>query len=131
MPRDVECRCCQEISQVQAKLLDAVRVEGLESPPTCITNHPGFQAVCINPWVLQTAWHQYKQQYGTKGVEGPTYKRNRHVAYRQLVRWCWGFVGKEIRVVLPSCAVMCIRQHFPAPGLEENFVFTGFLFADE
>ena len=131
MGREVECKCCQEIDEVQAKLLEAVEVEALESPPSCITNHPGFLAVCINVYVLQTAWYQYKQQYGADGHERPIYKRNRHIAYRQFVRWCWGFLGREIRVVLPSCAVMCIQQHFPAPGPEEDFVFTGFLYSDE
>ena len=32
---------------------------------------------------------------------------------------------------LPARAVSCIRAHFPPSGLEENFVFKGFLFADE
>ena len=73
--------------------------------PVCITQHPGFQAVCLNRWVLQTAWYQYKQQY--------------------LV------LGKEIRVPLPSCAVCCIRAHFPPPGLEDDFQFEGFHFPDE
>ena len=50
---------------------------------------------------------------------------------RQLARWCWGYLGKEIRVPLPACAVSCVRAHFPPPGLEENFVFKGFHFADE
>ena len=26
-----------------------------EQPPPCITQHPGFQAVCLNRWVLQAA----------------------------------------------------------------------------
>ena len=34
-------------------------------------------------------------------------------------------------MVLPSCAVRCIRQHFTAPGPEEDFVFTEFLHSDE
>ena len=29
--------------------------EGLAEPPLCITQHPGFHAVCLNHWVLQTA----------------------------------------------------------------------------
>ena len=58
-------------------------------------------------------------------------KKNRHIAYRQLARWCWGVLGKEIRVTLPSCAVCCIRAHFPPPGIEEDFTFEGFRFADE
>ena len=47
-----------------------------------------------------------------------------------MVRWCWGVLGKDIRVPLPSCAVSCIRAHFPLPGLED-FEFDGFKFADE
>ena len=68
---------------------------------------------------------------GPKAFEVPEHKKQRHVAYRQLVRWCWGVLGKEIRVPLPSCAVSCIRANFPPPGLEDDFVFEGFKFADE
>ena len=120
--------CCQEITQIKNTLLAAVG--DVEQEPSCITQHPGFLAVCTNKWVLQTAWYQYEQQY-RDAYEGPEHKQMRHIAYRQLVRWCWGSLGNEIRVVLPSCAVMCIRQHFPPPGLEDNFIFEGFHFADE
>ena len=65
--------------------------------------------------VLQTAWFQYKQQYKDP-YEGPEHKLFRHIAYRQLATWCWRILGKEIRVVLPSCAVMCIRSFYPPPG---------------
>ena len=85
MDRNVECKCCQEIDAVMAKNHEAVEVEQLEGPPECITQHPGFHAVCINIWVLQTAWLQYKQQYD-EPYEGPLHKRMRHVAYRQLAR---------------------------------------------
>ena len=128
--RVVECVCCAEIDCVVAKNNEAVEAEGLAEPPVCITQHPGFHAVCLNRWVLQTAWYQYKQQYHDS-YEGPSHKQNRHIAYRQLARWCWGLLGKEVRVVLPSCAVCCIRAHFPPPGLEEDFIFEGFHFADE
>lgn len=37
-----------------------------------------------------------------------------------------GILGKKIRVVLPSCAVMCIRNFYPPPGQEEQFAFEGF-----
>ena len=128
MDRREECVCCQEVEKVKEKL-DLQAVEGNE--PTCITLHPGFAAVCLNIYVLQTAWYQYRQQYGTKAYEGPEHKKNRHIAYRQLVRWCWGVLGKEIRVVLPSCAVSCIRAHFPPPGPEDDHVYVGYLFPDE
>ena len=34
-------------------------------------------------------------------------------------------------MVLPSCAVMCIRNFYPPPGPEEEFAFEGFRDADE
>ena len=130
LTRVVECICCSEIVCVVAKNNKVVEAEGLDEPPLCITQHPAFSAVCLNWWVLQTAWYQYKQQY-TNAYEGPDNKQKRHVAYRQLARWCWGLLGKQIRVVLPSCAVCCIRAHFPPPVIEDDFVFEGFRFPDE
>ena len=44
--------------------------EQLQAEPKCIV-----QAVCLNVWVLQTAWLQYKQQYGSSAYEGPEDKK--------------------------------------------------------
>ena len=66
-----------------------------------------------------------------KSFDGPEDKLYRHIAYRQLARWSWGILGKEIRVVLPLCVVMCIRNFCPPPGPREEFVFTGFKYAEE
>ena len=74
-----ECVCCSEIDCAVAKNNEAVEAEGLAEPPVCITQHPGFHAVCLNRWVLQTAWYQYKQQYH-EAYEGPPHKQNRHIA---------------------------------------------------
>jgi len=30
----------------------------------CITESGGFEAVCLNKWVLQIDYYQYRQQYG-------------------------------------------------------------------
>ena len=43
----------------------------------------------------------------------------------------WGILGKEIRVVLSSCAVISIRNFYPPPGPEEEWAFEGFRYADE
>ena len=94
-------------------------------------NNPRFHAVCLNRWPLQAAWFQYKQQYGSKAFEGPEHKIQRQIAYKQLVRWCWGVLGNEIRVVLPSCAVSCIQAYFPPPGEEDDHKLIGFHFANE
>ena len=32
----------------------------------------------------------------------------------KMVRWCWGWLGRDIGVVLPSCAVNFIRKSFPS-----------------
>ncbi|XP_006824597.1 uncharacterized protein LOC102806348, partial [Saccoglossus kowalevskii] len=124
LPTIRECVCCREVTVVDAKCLEAVFEFGLEERLQCITQHSGFQCVSLNKFVLQTAWFQYRQQYDTP-FDGPDHERYRHTAYRQLARWCWGFLGKSVRVVLPACAVSCIRAHFPPPGPEENAVYMG------
>ena len=35
-----------------------------ESKISCITNHDGFESVCLNLWVLQTAHFTYRHHYG-------------------------------------------------------------------
>ena len=35
-----------------------------------------------------------------------------NIAYKSLVNWCLGFLGRRLRVVLPICAVL-IRVDFP------------------
>ena len=62
MPSGTECVCCSEITQVMAKRSSA----GVG----CIILHPGFQSVCLDPWVLQTAYYSYRQHYGAHAVEG-------------------------------------------------------------
>jgi hypothetical protein len=113
MDREEESICCQEIPACVSINQEAAQIEEIPVPE-CITDNPAFQYLCLNYWVLQVAWSDYRQHYGIKAHEGPE-----------------DILGKEIRVPLPSCAVSCILAHFPPPGLEEDFVFEGFKFADE
>ena len=55
-----ECVCCKEISVVCGKINELG-----DSSIHCITEHPGFEGVCLNVWVLQAAYYQYRQHYGT------------------------------------------------------------------
>lgn len=126
LPLAKECVCCQEIPEICHRMEEGITLLKMKNGMECITNHPGFNAVCLDPFSLQVAWLSYKQQYGGNQFEGPIHAKYRHIAYRQLVRWCWEYLGKDFRVVLPSCAVSCIRAHFPPPGDEENFTFIGF-----
>lgn len=59
MPTAVECICCREVDEVVNKAEEA----------QCITQHDGFEAVCLNVWVLQTAYFSYRQRYGTRDVQ--------------------------------------------------------------
>ena len=31
---------------------------------SCITDHEGFESVCLNVWVLQAAYSSYRYHYG-------------------------------------------------------------------
>lgn len=132
MQSSKECLCCREISAIVNKLSET---EDTDSQIICITEHPGFASVCLNIWVLQAAYSQYRQQYGNYNaplhelVQCLLFKhlykiwhcrKYRYTAYRQLVRWCWGWLGRQVRVVLPACAVNLIRTTFPST------VYTGY-----
>ena len=75
-----ESVCCREIPKVREKLERVEITTGAERPG-CILDHPGFTPVCLNRWVLETAWLQYKNEY-KEPYDGPLFKRYRHIAYR-------------------------------------------------
>ncbi|CAH3141628.1 unnamed protein product [Pocillopora meandrina] len=52
MPTTHESVCCTEIGQF------------------CITEHPGFQSICLDFWVLKTAKYAYRQQQSTDNHTG-------------------------------------------------------------
>ncbi|OCT70741.1 P2X purinoceptor 7 [Xenopus laevis] len=94
------CLCCQDIPETVTKTED----DGV----SCITFHPGFKAVVLNPYVLETAFCGYHPHQDFDF----NYRSYRYTAYRQLVRWRWGYLGKNNRVLLPSCAIAKIRETF-------------------
>ena len=57
--------------EVVNKNIDVFEVDKPDAMPTCITDNPAFEAVCLNHWVLQVTWFRYKQHGGmtTKGPE--------------------------------------------------------------
>ena len=69
---------------------------------------------------IKKLWTVYVRLHIRSYIFIPTFfhsfvsRKFRYVAYRQLVRWCWGYLGRKVRVALPSCAVNKIRQRFPA-----------------
>uniref|UniRef100_A0A8C9Y7P0 P2X purinoreceptor 7 intracellular domain-containing protein n=1 Tax=Sander lucioperca TaxID=283035 RepID=A0A8C9Y7P0_SANLU len=90
---------------------------------TCLTLHSGFDACCLNPFSLQVAYLNFRQEYGlSKSTLHPYHysRQFRYTAYRQVVRWAYGFLGREIRKVIPACVVAAIRRGFQCPHLGGN-----------
>ena len=67
MPTERECRCCKECAKVVEKM--KIYNKNFDGNVECITVHPGFEGACLNIWALETAYKQYRQQYGN--LEGP------------------------------------------------------------
>jgi hypothetical protein len=58
MPTIRERVCCIEIPRVDEKKMS------FNKDLCCITEHPGFASVCLDVYVLETAYYQYQSQYG-------------------------------------------------------------------
>lgn len=114
MPTVEESLCCVE----QHKVVKVMSDNTLDAMP-CITLHPGFSSICLEPWNLKVAYHHYVSHYGP--MVHDTVAKYRYTAYRQFVCWCWGRLGRDIRVPLPACVVTAIRRRFPAAN------YTGFV----
>ncbi|XP_057675909.1 uncharacterized protein LOC130906042 isoform X2 [Corythoichthys intestinalis] len=106
MPTEPENVCCIEINEVKK------RMQELPVPPMCMTDHPGFEPVCLNVFSLQNVCNIFNADYGRLKLQGLEH-RYRYMAKRSFVSWCWGYLGRNIRVVLPSCVAHRITEEFP------------------
>ena len=68
MPTPIECVCYKEITTVVNKCerMD-LRVNHLPSSASLIM-HDRFDPICLNMWVLQTAYFNYRHHYGTRDI---------------------------------------------------------------
>ena len=68
-----ECKCCTEIPQCMDALQDKWVIEEAGEELLCITQHPGFRAVCLERWSLKLAADKYKtlenKRYKNTGEE--------------------------------------------------------------
>lgn len=69
MTSAVDSMCCREVDAYWAV------VEGLvpATDITCLTLHPGFDACCLNPFSLQVAYLNFRQEHGPLQVNRPEY----------------------------------------------------------
>ncbi|XP_063962155.1 uncharacterized protein LOC135155818 [Lytechinus pictus] len=64
MPTLRESFCCNQCDKVVEKMEEYKEEFGEDQALRCITEHPGFQTVCLDRWCLETAQFHYLQQYG-------------------------------------------------------------------
>ena len=69
-----ETRCCTEI----ANCVDALVRAG--SQQTCITNHPVFDAICLNRWALELASDRFKTRSGQRYQQVESKDRLVHIS---------------------------------------------------
>ena len=60
-----ECRCCTEIEGCMLAI-DTCEVIADVGNISCVTNHPGFSAVCLNKWTLRLSGEKYKTKGGVR-----------------------------------------------------------------
>ena len=58
MAANLECVCSRDVEKTLDKMQESDAEIG------CITDHEGFEAVCLNRWVLQAAYFSYRHHCG-------------------------------------------------------------------
>ncbi|KAL3876084.1 hypothetical protein ACJMK2_003691 [Sinanodonta woodiana] len=99
-----ESKCCKDMNIVDGKMEEA----GI----SCITEHDGFQANCLNEHVLETSYYEYLEEHEPN--DQSIHELYRYIAYRRFVRWIFQRLGQKQRKILPSCVVKAIREKFPS-----------------
>jgi hypothetical protein len=61
----IERKCCSEYTDEYVRLINKYNEDRGGAPLIrCISQHPGFQGVRLNRYVLDTAYLEYRQHYG-------------------------------------------------------------------
>ena len=80
----------------------------------CLTFTNGFYVNCIDEDSLEVSTYSFVKEDQGVDNDHAMHKLIRHVAYRRLVRWIWGILGKNVRKRLPACVYRKIREEFPS-----------------
>ncbi|XP_031553286.1 uncharacterized protein LOC116290400 [Actinia tenebrosa] len=121
-----ECYCCKELDGCDEALHFQEVLQDLDENAelNCITEHPGFSAVCLQKWSLKLAADKYKtrdrKRYQQSGSEESFL---RSIAYREFTRLVHGYLGYKRRIPLPACAYTRIRKCF---RISEDELHSGF-----
>ncbi|XP_020915844.1 P2X purinoceptor 7-like [Exaiptasia diaphana] len=109
------CICCKNLRFINHLTQDI----------ECVTYHEDFEPVCLNRgslWTALVSLHDRESASLPKPDKVPN-ESLRYAAYRQFTWWKHGYLGKNIRRVIPACAVSKIRSKYPDPnGQYRGFV---------
>ncbi|XP_030838795.1 P2X purinoceptor 7-like [Strongylocentrotus purpuratus] len=102
-----DCVCCQEIAEVKP--------EADRQGSSCLVDSEEFEPAILNATTLYIGWMEYTDRWrrAAKAFGDRNNEKYRYVAYRKVVRWCWGWLGKDIRVQLPACVHASIMEAYP------------------
>ncbi|CAB4003761.1 Hypothetical predicted protein [Paramuricea clavata] len=123
-----ECHCCFELegcgeAMNREEVIQDLKAEGVQNAK-CVTQHPGFNSVCLQKWSLKMAADRYKTKDKSKYSQTSTENSFlRSISYREFTRLIYGPLGNR-RIPLPACAYIAIRNTFPI--MEKEGQFTGY-----
>ena len=130
-----ECVCCQDsgtrdADTVKSFLKEAASRTGVANfQYKCITDHYAFEVLCLYKRHLLNAARSYRADYGQGSLRFRNENRLlRYIAYREFIRWTFGYCGKHVRKVIPACVVNAIRASFPKGDQE---TYEGFHYTDD
>lgn len=93
MPSELENVCCNRVN--------------------CLTSYQVFNNICLDRDILEVC---IKARCDIRADEfNFSMESFRKAAYRQFILWRYGKLGRGNRRVVPSCAVLSIRQMYPSP----------------
>ncbi|XP_030849749.1 uncharacterized protein LOC115927707 [Strongylocentrotus purpuratus] len=102
-----DCVCCQELAEVKA--------EADRQGSSCLVDSEEFEPAILNATTLYIGWMEYTDRWrrAAKAFGDRNNEKYRYVAYRKVMRWCRGWLGKDIRVQLPACVHALIMEAYP------------------
>ncbi|XP_064629211.1 P2X purinoceptor 7-like [Lineus longissimus] len=115
LPPNCKCGRCRHMPTVREQVCCGLKW------PICKTLDNQIIQICLNHNVVEVAHRNVQDMLAGPGERNITAMR--HASYRQYVLHTYGHLGKGVRVVIPSCVVWVIRQHFPSPDGR----YTGFI----
>ena len=71
METAIECICCLEIEKVTDHMKLYEEESGTKTKLKCLKDHPGFQTVCLDVYVLGAAYKHYALLYPNDASQLP------------------------------------------------------------